>query len=246
MEVASTQLDIALYALIPVVALGLGSAASALRAPSDRVRSAIQHFAAGVIFSVVGVELLPAILEMHNDVLPIAGGFASGVAFMLVLEKLAGAHENQRPGDRKSGFAMMVPIGIDLFVDGLLVGIGFAAGVSAGRLLVIALSFELLSLGLAISLVMREAGFPPLKAVVLPILLALITMVGGAAIGAGALSRAPHAVLAGVLAFGAAALLFLVTEQLLVEAHEVGETPVATTMFFGGFLLLLVLGMLEA
>jgi ZIP family zinc transporter len=141
---------------------------------------------------------------------------------------------------------MMVPIGIDLFVDGLLVGIGFAAGVSAGRLLVIALSFELLSLGLAISLVMREAGFPPLKAVVLPILLALITMVGGAAIGAGALSHAPHAVLAGVLAFGAAALLFLVTEQLLVEAHEVGETPVATTMFFGGFLLLLVLGMLEA
>lgn len=38
------------------------------------------------------------------------------------------------------------------------------------------------------------------------------------------------------------ALLYLVTEELLVEAHEGGkETPFATAMFFAGFLLLLLL-----
>jgi ZIP family zinc transporter len=32
---------------------------------------------------------------------------------------------------------------------------------------------------------------------------------------------------------------------LLVEAHESGETTLGTTMFFAGFLIFLLLGMLE-
>jgi len=46
-----------------------------------------------------------------------------------------------------------------------------------------------------------------------------------------------------ILSFGLAALLYLVTEELLVEAHEEKETPVATLMFFVGFLGFLVIGM---
>lgn len=46
------------------------------------------------------------------------------------------------------------------------------------------------------------------------------------------------------LAFAALpALLFLVTEELLTEAHEAEETPLLTLAFFGGFLLFLLLGM---
>ena len=40
----------------------------------------------------------------------------------------------------------------------------------------------------------------------------------------------------GVLAFGAAALLYLVVEELLVEAHEQAETPLLAVLFFAGFL----------
>ena len=47
-----------------------------------------------------------------------------------------------------------------------------------------------------------------------------------------------------LLGFGCAALLYLVTEELLVEAHEVPETPLATASFFVGFLVLLVIEML--
>lgn len=45
----------------------------------------------------------------------------------------------------------------------------------------------------------------------------------------------------GVISFGQAALLYLVTEELLVEAHEVKETLPATAMFFIGILALIVL-----
>jgi ZIP family zinc transporter len=66
----------------------------------------------------------------------------------------------------------------------------------------------------------------------------------GAFAGEVLLRDASSHLLAGVLAFGSAALLFLVTEELLVEAHEVAETTLATTAFFAGFLLFLVLGMM--
>jgi ZIP family zinc transporter len=39
--------------------------------------------------------------------------------------------------------------------------------------------------------------------------------------------------------------MYLVTEELLVEAHKEPETPLATGMFFIGFLIFLLLGMVE-
>jgi len=51
--------------------------------------------------------------------------------------------------------------------------------------------------------------------------------------------------LAGVIAFGAAALLFLVTEELLTEAHEVAENPLLTSAFFVGFLAVFLLELLS-
>lgn len=45
----------------------------------------------------------------------------------------------------------------------------------------------------------------------------------------------------GMLTFGLMALLFLVTEELLVEAQEVEERSWVTALFFAGFLGLLLL-----
>lgn len=46
-----------------------------------------------------------------------------------------------------------------------------------------------------------------------------------------------------ILSFGLAALLYLVTEELLREAHEEGETRIGTALFFAGFLAFLIVGM---
>ena len=65
--------------------------------------------------------------------------------------------------------------------------------------------------------------------------------VAGAMIAVSLLHNLNGAALGGVLAFGLAALLYLVTEELLVEAHEVRETRATTAMFFVGFLVLLMI-----
>ena len=74
--------------------------------------------------------------------------------------------------------------------------------------------------------------------------LGLTTAVGaiGAALFLGGVSTN---IMSFVLAFGAAALLYLVVEELLVEAHEERESVWLGAMFFLGFILIYVLASME-
>jgi len=64
-----------------------------------------------------------------------------------------------------------------------------------------------------------------------------VTVLVCAVLGNILLSGASNAVIAAALAFSAAALLYLVTEELLIEAHNtVEEKPIATLVLFSGFL----------
>ena len=154
---------------------------------------------------------------------------------------VAPAQPSIRPPSISQG--MQIAIGVDILIDGILVGIAFTAGTKEGVLLAVALSLELLSLGLALASGLISVGATMIRTVVLPLCLSLLLPLGALA-GTTLLRGASSHLLAGVLAFGCAALLYLVTEELLVEAHNVPETKSATASFFAGFLLFLVLGML--
>lgn len=225
------------YALIPVLMTACGAALAAMRPPGARLRSGVQHFAAGVVFSVVAVELLPDVARTH-EYWEVAGGFAAGVVLMLLLRRIT-----ESPEKSDSPVTMLAAVSVDLLIDGILVGIAFAAGEKEGILLSVALGMELLSLGLALSFDLAQSGSSRVRAAVVPVALAAASLLVGASLGALLLADASPHLLATVLSFGCAALLFLVTEELLVEAHETEETTATTAMFFAGFLLFLLLGM---
>lgn len=233
-----------IYAALPVAATIAGGALACFRPPGSKMRSIIQHFAAGVVFSVVGVELLPDVVREHKPI-EVVIGFGLGVIIMLVLKSFAGGVEQAalKNGGRLPT-AMLVGVGVDFLVDGFLIGIGFVAGAKEGKLLTLALTVELLSLGLAVSVRLNKGGTGRAKAVITISGLAL-TVVAGAVGGATLLAGLSPSSLELVFSFGLAALLFLVTEELLIEAHEEPETPLTTTTFFAGFLLFLVLGMVS-
>jgi ZIP family zinc transporter len=236
----STVLSIVGYAAIPVLAGTGGGAVAVIRKPGDRLRSGIQHFAAGVVFAVAAVELLPDIMKRHL-VWEVAIGFAAGVVTMLGIKQFAERVE-QRSQAGKSMVAWLVPVAIDIFLDGLLLGIGFSAGAKAGFLLTLALATELLSLGLATGISMLDAGRSACRSVLTIFAVSLVFLVG-AGLGAMLLRTVSAEVSELILAFGLAALLYLVTEELLVEAHQGPEPLLATAAFFGGFLLFLIIGM---
>jgi len=236
-------LQVLLISAIPVGAAFIGATIAALRPPGRVVRSSIQHFAAGVIFSVVAVELLPDVRRGH-DPFEVGWTFAAGVVLMLVIDEVVKRfnHAGDHASARGPSLGQLVPIGVDLLLDGVLIGIAMTAGLKQGVLLTAALTLELFSLGLAMAVQFGAAKF--LVRVLAPTCIACL-MIAGAGLGRTLLADASVHTLAGLLSFGCAALLFLVTEELLTEAHESTDTAVTTTMFFVGFLIFLLLGMLE-
>lgn len=239
---ATPLVRVLLFALVPSLALVAGGVASLFWKPSAAWRSAILHFAAGVVFSVVAVELLPDIVKGHAP-LEVALGFGVGVAAMLGVR--VGSQRLERASDAQRGalpLGLLIGIALDVLLDGLLLGIGFAAGAKEGALLALALAGELLALGITTSTELREQLLPRPR--ILAVLLGIAGLfLIGAGLGATLLHGLSGHALELVLSFGLAALLFLVTEELLTEAHEAEETPLLTLAFFGGFLLFLLLGM---
>ncbi len=225
---------VVLYALIPVAATALSGGIAAVRMPRPRVTSALQHVAAGVVFAAAAIELLPELLK-HSPV-PMLLGFAIGIAAMFGLRWATDQAERRGAGEAAG---LIAATGADFLVDGLVLGAGFAAGGQTGLLLTIAIAIEYLFVGLSVAAELGAAASRRLK-IGVPTGLALLT-IAGALVGAGALGGAPRAVRATVLAVGAVAFMYLVTEELLVRAHERGETAFGSVLFFVGFLLYLVI-----
>jgi zinc transporter, ZIP family len=219
-----------LYTLVPVAAAIIGAAIAVNIRPGAALVSAIKHFAAGVVFAAAAGEILPEVLGRGSAIAIVVGG-AIGVAAMLLMKQIE---------DRSEGpVGLLTTIGLDILIDGLVLGIGFVAGAKVGVLLTIALTLEILFLGLTIANELGENVRSRIKIVGITAGLALLLPIG--AILATPIAVLPSQVLAGFFAFGLVALLYLVTEELLLEAHETPDRAWVTAMFFAGFLVLLVL-----
>lgn len=192
------------------------------------------------VVAVVAVELIPDLLRDHQPVETVVG-FAVGVVAMLAIRQFTESKQGAEAEAARMPMGMLAGVAVDLLVDGLMIGIGFAAGSKEGRMLAIALAVELVSLGLATASSLTKRGITTRRSLVALSGLAIAFLVGAAA-GLFLLVRLPAHWLDIVLSFGAAALLFLVTEELLTEAHEEKESPLLTALFFLGFLCFLVVG----
>jgi ZIP family zinc transporter len=216
------------YAFLPAVVAVLGGLWTALFAPGARTIGAVQHFAAGVVFYAAAGDLLPDVVRDGAAWSAVLGG-AAGIAAMLLLRRLTA---------RTAGPTGLVALSVlDGVIDGLVLGLGFNAGRHQGTLLAVALAIEFLFLGLSIA---GAFGSGASRRKVLA-----VTGGVGLAVVPGVLIAQPIALLpldwqAAAFAFGLIALLYLVTEELLVEAHEKPETTWGAAMFFVGFLVLLV------
>ncbi|WP_153505081.1 ZIP family metal transporter [Cumulibacter manganitolerans] len=239
----------------PVMAGAAGATVAVWKVPGPRLISGIQHFAAGVVVAALAGELLPDLRHEGNLGWAVAG-FATGVALVLALAAYSrrldqgqGSRRPQTTAERPDLIPVSqgVPVGflaavaIDLVIDGVLIGLGVRLGSTQGVILTIALTLEILFLSLSLAAELVDRGLPRRRSALICVGLTLCTALG--AVGAAAaLGGVGPAVLAFMLAFGAAALLYLAVEELLVEAHEQTETTLLSAMFFAGFLTIYILG----
>lgn len=223
-------MQVLFYTIVPVVAVAIGAIIAVLRPPGAAVTSGVQHLAAGVVFAAAATEILPQVVHQASPIATLTGG-AIGVAVMLLLKSMEGRST--------SPIALLGAIGTDILIDGLVLGLAFLAGAKAGILLAIALTLEVLFLGITVTAELGETIRSKAKIVAITVGLAFLLPLG-ALISTPVANLSP-VVISGFLAFGLMALLYLVTEELLVEAHEKPDSALISAMFFVGFLGLLLL-----
>lgn len=246
--------EILIFSLFPFFCINIGGLFGTFFHIKGNARSFLLHLAAGVIFAVVSIDMLPHVVR-GQSVAFVAIGFFTGLVLMLGIKYLTRRFEKQRKNtlpQKESThirlsflpWALLVGIAVDILIDGILLGIGFSAGKTEGLLLCIALSMELLALGLVVSTELKKENFQR-RTALLTILILSLSICFGALVGSVILNYISEKALIGILAFGLSALMYLVTEELLVEAHEVKDTPLNTAVFFVGFFVFLMIAILN-
>lgn len=239
---STTLTRAAVLVSFPVLAAIIGSVFAAWRPPGIRLTSAVQHFAAGVVFSAAAGEVLPE-LKAQGHLMAVVVGFCGGVAVLLGLQWLERRADLRQASSGKVGLpvGLIAAVAVDLLIDGILVGLGATLGSKQGVVLTVALTLEVGFLALAVTAELSSTAGSRWRAAGISGALA-VAVILGAVIAVVALADAPQYAVAAVLAAGIAALLFLVTEELITEAHDATtDTPVLTALFFAGFLSLYAL-----
>lgn len=218
---------------IPAIVASLGGLLAVYWNPSHQTRSLIQHFAAGVVLAALAVEVLPEISREHAPAWVLITSFTIGGILMYIMKLWSMRLEanESHTATESFNYGLIAATFIDVAVDGFIIGAGFAAGGNTGLILALGLSVELLFLGLSLVSNTIQGWRVVIMTVALAGVVLTCTLLGNYL-----LSGASVSVISAILAFGVAALLYLVTDELLVEAHTIEEKPSSTLWLFAGFL----------
>ncbi|MBA2560196.1 MAG: ZIP family metal transporter, partial [Propionibacteriales bacterium] len=129
---SATVARAAILVAFPVAAAVVGSTVAAFRRPGPKLTSGVQHFAAGVVFAAVAGEVLPD-LRREGQLPAVVVGFSVGVVLLLALgaygRRVEAANETgKEDATGRLPLGLLAAVGIDLLIDGLLVGLGVTLG----------------------------------------------------------------------------------------------------------------------
>lgn len=228
---------------------------------SDNMQRIFLGFAAGVMIAASVWSLLIPAMEMAEEqgqfpLLPVGGGFLLGGLLLMALDRLLphlhpGSDEPEGlPAHLKRTTMIVLAVTLHNIPEGMAVGLAFAiaardtAGGSLAGALALALGMALQNFpeGAAIALPLRSQGVGKgksfvcgaLSGVVEPIFGLLTVLVAGSV----------TAVMPWILSLAAGAMIYVVVEELIPEAHLGEHSHVGTVSVMAGFLIMMMLDVL--
>ena len=216
-------------------------------------------FAAGVMIAASVWSLLIPSIEMAEEQggipwIPAAGGFVIGVAFLMVLHQLL---PHLHPGESKpEGLPskwerptlLFTAVTLHNIPEGMSVGLLFAMAAQNGGdpamfgmavALAIGIGIQNVPEGAAVALPLLQEGMSAPKAFGLGALSGLAEPVFGILVVLFAGLISPY--MPWMLAFSAGAMMYVVVEELIPEAHLGEHSNVGTLGVMAGFLVMMVL-----
>ncbi|MCC8091233.1 MAG: ZIP family metal transporter [Oscillospiraceae bacterium] len=215
--------------------------------PQPRFQKCMIGFAAGVMTAAsIWSLLLPAIERAEQSGrapswLVASAGMLSGVMFLAALDALLPRLRcgGARGGDQQSAL-LMAAITLHNIPEGMAVGLAFALagagdGLMAAAALALGIGIQNFPEGAAVSLPLRQSGCSRTRAFVGGMLSGAVEPTGGILVVLAA--AAGQTVMPWLLSFAAGAMLYVVVEELVPQAHS----RAGTCGFVGGFLVMMVL-----
>ncbi|MDR4461914.1 MAG: hypothetical protein MRJ67_15580 [Nitrospirales bacterium] len=125
-------------AVFPAFGNFAGAAVAELVKVIDLARNLALHAAAGIVFGIVGIELMPRALEAATPWIVIVAYLLGGMAYMGVesLLKKFSAQSNTDSGN--AAWMIYFAVLVDLFSDGILIGTSLSISTSLAVLAAIA------------------------------------------------------------------------------------------------------------
>ncbi len=216
--------------------------------PNPRFQRALLGFAAGVMTAAsVWSLLLPAIDQASQGALPgwvpAAGGMLTGVAFLAALDALLPRLRRGRQAMTASWrqtTLLMTAITLHNVPEGMAVGLAFALaaqgdGFAGAVALAMGIGIQNFPEGAAVALPLRQEGWSRPRAFAGGMLSGAVEPLFGVLVVLAAAGVAP--LMPWLLSFAAGAMLYVVVEELVPQAHS----RAGTCGFVVGFLIMMVL-----
>lgn len=216
--------------------------------PHPRFQRALLGFAAGVMTAAsVWSLLLPAIDQAAEGPLPgwvpAAGGMLTGVAFLAALDALLPRLRRGRQAMTASWrqtTLLMTAITLHNVPEGMAVGLAFALaaqgdGFAGAVALAMGIGIQNFPEGAAVALPLRQEGWSRPRAFLGGMLSGAVEPLFGVLVVLAAAGVAP--LMPWLLSFAAGAMLYVVVEELVPQAHS----RAGTCGFVVGFLIMMVL-----
>ena len=226
---------------------------------SAAVQRIFLGFAAGVMIAASVWSLLIPAMEMAEEqgggvLLPVGGGFLLGGVFLLALDGLL---PHLHPGsDQPEGLpaklrrTTMVVLAVTLhnIPEGMAVGLSFAiaaqeGGALAGAMaLALGMALQNFPEGAAVSLPLRSQGASRNRSFLCGAASGVVEPIFGllTVLAAGAVTPA----MPWILSFAAGAMIYVVVEELIPEAHLGEHSHAGTVSVMTGFLVMMLLDVL--
>ena len=200
--------------------------------------------------------LIPAINEAEKaggiGWIPAAGGFVLGILFLLLMDQLlphlhAGSSEPEgMTSSWKRTTLLVMAVTLHNIPEGMAVGLSFAlaaqsdgGSLSAAMALAVGIGLQNFPEGAAISLPLRQEGISTGRAFLYGALSGVVEPIFGISVVLAAGTITPF--MPWLLSFAAGTMMYVVTEELIPEAHlgEHSNTGTMSVMF--GFVVMMIL-----
>ena len=253
-------MNTAIGLLIPFFGTTLGSAMVFLmrREINKKVEKLLLGFASGVMIAASILSLINPSIEMVKEQgkiewIPASVGFLLGIIFLLVLDSvIPHLHLNQKKPEGikakfKNSTMLLLAVTLHNIPEGMATGVVFAGALTGNTSMSIAGSFAL-AIGIAIqnfpegaiiSMPLKSEGLPKSKSFLYGMLSGIVEPI--AAIITILLTEVVTPILPYLLSFAAGAMIYVVVEELIPEAHEGEHSNIGTIGVALGFVIMMIL-----